>query len=204
MPHWSSLVAFAMLLALGAITTATDLKTGKIRNLHTYSFALAGLALWSVAGFFCAGQGGHAGGLAGAWEGFSRAGLGLLAGFLPCMILHFLFGLGMGDAKCMGAMGALFASWEGVLAAGFYGLIAGIATSLVVLARRGQLRGFGRNMGIIAMQAAAAKRPEVASAHKVPFALPLAIGAALAGVEQLLGMALPWTHLSPHAPAWLR
>lgn len=200
MPHWSSLVAYAAVLTLGAISSATDLKTGKVYNQHTYTFALAGLVLWSVAGFFCASSG-H--GWAGAGEGFSRAGLGLLAGFLPCMILHFLFGLGMGDAKCLGAMGALFASWESVLGTAFYGLIAGIVTSLVVLARRGQLRAVGRNMGLIAMQAAAVQRPEVHSQHPVPFCLPLAIGAALSGAEQLLGLTLPWSHLSPHAPAWI-
>lgn len=201
MPHWSSLAAFALILALGAISAATDLKTGKVYNRHTYTFALAGLAFWSVAGFFCAASG-H--GLAGAGEGFTRAGLGLLAGFLPCMVLHFLFGLGMGDAKCLGAMGALFASWEGVLGTAFYGLVAGVFTSLAVLAWRGQLRAFGRNVGLIALQAAAVKRPDVPSQHPVPFCLPLAIGAALSGIEQLLGVALPWAHLSPHAPAWIR
>lgn len=204
MPHWTSLVAFALVLALGAIAATTDIRTGKVYNRHTYAFALAGLAFWSVAGFFCAKTAdGSIGGLPGAWEGFSRAGLGLLAGFLPCMVLHFVFGLGMGDAKCIGAMGALFASWEGVLAMAFYGLIFGIFTSLFVLVKRGQLRTFGRNVSMIFMQAAAVKRPDITSSHPVPFCLPLALGAALAGVEQLLGVAMPWTHLSPHAPAWL-
>ncbi len=200
MPHWSSLVATALIVALGVIAAATDLKTGKVYNRHTYAFALTGLAFWSVVGFFCAKGGG---GLPGAWEGFSHACLGLIAGFLPCMVLHFVFGLGMGDAKCFGAMGALLASWEGVMAMAVYGLLFGVATSLVILARNGHLSGFFRNCYLIFVQAAAIRRPQVPSVHLVPFCLPLALGAVLAAVEQLLRVRLPWSHLSPHAQAWL-
>ncbi len=201
MPHWSSLVATSLIVALGAIAAVTDLKTGKVYNRHTYAFALAGLAFWSVAGFFCAKGGG---GLPGAWEGLTHACLGLLAGFVPCMVLHFLFGLGMGDAKFLGAMGALFASWEGVMAMVVYGLLFGVVTSMVVLFRNGQWRGFLRNCGLIFIQAAAIRRPEVPSVHMVPFCLPLALGALLAAAEQLLLVRLPWTHLSPHAPIWIQ
>lgn len=204
MPHWTGFIAFAAVLALGAIGAATDIRSGKVYNRHTYTFALAGLAFWSMAGFFCSVHGAPGwGGLAGAGEGFTRSGTALLIGFVPCMVLHFVFGLGMGDAKFIGAMGAWMASWEGVLAMCFYGLVAGLVTGLVVLAKKGQIRAFGRNLYLIFLQASAVRKPEIESAHTVPFCLPVALGAALAGAEQLLGLHLPWNALSPHAPPWL-
>ncbi len=204
MPHWTGFAACAAILALGLVGATTDIRSGKVYNQHTYSFALAGLAFWSMAGFFSTLHGTTGpGGWAGAGEGFSRSAIGLMAGFLPCMLLHFMFGLGMGDAKFIGAMGALFASWEGVLAMTFYGLAAGLVTSLVVLIWKGQIKAFGRNVGLILMQASVAKRPEVHSMHTVPFCLPMGVGAVTAGLEQLLQVHTPWNALSPHAPPWL-
>ena len=69
-------------------------------------------------------------GIASGWSGLGGALLGTAAGFLPLLILYFLRGIGAGDVKLFGALGA----WMGpaavlelmcysILLAGLIGLV---------------------------------------------------------------------------------
>ena len=68
--------------------------------------------------------------------GLAGAAVGLAVGFLPLLAAWMAGGIGGGDAKLMGAVGAL-AGWRFALAAMFYGfLIAGVMAVAVMLKRR--------------------------------------------------------------------
>lgn len=86
-----------LLVALVAVTSYTDLRTHKIRNVHTFSAMLVGLVLAGVLG-----------GLAGLGD----AALGLLVGGVVMMPLYALGIMKAGDVKLAMAIGALLGPWE--------------------------------------------------------------------------------------------
>ena len=81
-----------VLAVLVTIAAGLDLAHHKIPNWLTYTGMVVGLAF---------------GGLAGGWPGLGMAALGLVAGFLPMLVMYMGGGLGAGDVKLMGAVGAL-------------------------------------------------------------------------------------------------
>ncbi|MDK1030732.1 MAG: A24 family peptidase [Planctomycetia bacterium] len=80
-------------LLVGVLLTAAccDLRRGKIYNWLTYPAIIVGLVLGAVAG----------------WEEFLNNARGLAAGFGVLFIGFLLRGIGGGDVKLMGAIGAL-------------------------------------------------------------------------------------------------
>lgn len=167
-------LVLAILLTLAAVC---DIRTHRIPNALT----LAGLTL----GLMWHGWRGGSSGLFLSLEGMAVAGLALLP--------YALGGLGAGDVKLLGAvgalMGAIFLLWTllGTVLAG--GLLA-----LVWAARRGVLRDtlqnaliglhlLGRGAGVSAVASAS-------KAGKMPLAPAIALGAAFAFVH-LYGRALP-------------
>lgn len=117
-------VALILLLAMLAVSIATDLRAGKIYNAVTVSCALAGLAL-AAAGGGIRGIGDHL--------------LGVVVVVLILLVLAPLGRLGGGDIKLLMAVGALqglsFALWA-LLFTG----IAGGLLALGVTIRRRQLK----------------------------------------------------------------
>jgi len=87
------LVVNGCLLAVVAAAAVVDLLTGKVPNWLTYPAAALGLGAWA----FMRG-----------WPGVGSSAAGLAVGFVPLFILYRTgAGLGGGDVKLMGAVGAL-------------------------------------------------------------------------------------------------
>jgi prepilin peptidase CpaA len=116
---------FYQIFALGIATVAAgwDLATRRIPNALTFGAALAALIV-------------HA--WVGGWSGLGMAALGWIAGMALFFPVFALGGMGAGDVKLMGALGA----WLGPVAAAWVALYSGIAggvLGLLVAASSGYL-----------------------------------------------------------------
>ena len=184
LPEW---IAYIGLLGVVTAAAVADIRTEKIPNRLTYPAALGGLVFWLVAGLV-AGRG-----LSGEPAAFTGSLIGLLAGLIPFFILITIGGLGGGDMKLMAAIGAVAGRWEVVLATTVYALLIGalIAIVLMIKHRRVKLTLY-RLVGIATTRGGAIKPDDLPGGPKVPFALAAALGAAIGGAEQMLGL---WTPL---------
>ncbi|WP_171056171.1 A24 family peptidase [Paenibacillus sinopodophylli] len=154
------MLAIATLLIWAFIT---DLKSQIIPNRLTLPFFVAAFIYHTVAN-----------GLTGA----GAAALGAAAGFVPLLLLHMAKGIGAGDVKLFGAIGA----WTGVLVVlqlMFYAILYAGAIGLLLLLVN---RDFGKRVasGVIAIISPAAgwRKPEwlqwAGSGKKFPFMLAVA------------------------------
>jgi len=180
-------IAYALLAVTLGVAAVTDWRTGRIFNWLTYPAILVGVAYWGLAG------------LAGAERGLIDAMVGLAAGILPFAVLLTLGGLHGGDMKLMGAVGALSAMWQVVLATAVYGLLIAAVFALVIMVRRGLVKQtFRRIFGAAMMKASRVKADlDEQPTATVPFAAAAALGGLLAGAEQMLALATPWAWLGP-------
>ena len=179
------ILAYIAIVAVCIAASVTDLRTGRIPNKLTASAMLAGLVFWLVAGLV-AGRGlvGNEGQISGT---LTASFLGLLSGLIPFAILVMLGGLGGGDMKLMGAIGAWGASWRIVLDTTIYALVAGAVIAIVLMVRTGRVRlTLARLIGIAASGGKAVTPDDDASAPKVPFAVAALAGIAIAGAEHML------------------
>jgi prepilin peptidase CpaA len=99
------------------IASIADLKTRRIPNLLTFPMMLVGFAYHGVTS-----------GLSGL--GFSTAGLGI--GISVFLIPYLMGGMGAGDAKLMGAAGAILGP-KGVLIAAAMSILIGLVYAIVLL-----------------------------------------------------------------------
>ncbi len=174
--HWAYCV-LAVVLVAGSYT---DVRYGKIYNWITYPGVLIGLA-------------GHAivGGLAGEDQlriGLAGSAAGLAVGYLPLMLAFLAGGIGGGDAKLMGAVGAL-TGWQFALAAMMYGFaVAAVMAIVVMLAKRITRRTLRRMWWslVLLVKARQATDPATPESPKIPFGLALCIGSGIALVEVLV------------------
>jgi prepilin peptidase CpaA len=185
MPPLSVAWAYVVLAALLGASAVTALRSGQIYNVVTYPAAALGLI-------------GHTffGGIEGRGECMGLWGAlgGLAMGFFP-MLLPWLAGGGSaGDAKLMGAVGAL-TGWRFALSALFYGLLVCLLMAVVVMVRK---RVFRRTLLrvwrflVLALAPKGVVRPTTADSPKVPMGVAFSLGAVAALVEVLL-----------HRPGWL-
>lgn len=166
---WSYIVLAVTLVA----ASVTDIRKGKIYNWITYPAALIGL-------------GGHliTGGLWGDPDHLGLAGSlgGLAAGFGPLLLAWLAGGIGGGDAKVMGSVGALV-GWKFAVTSLFYGLAVAVVMAVIVMIRKKVVRNtFGR-LGRFFLLWAGKARPNAPTTPKsptVPFGFALCIGAAIA------------------------
>ena len=148
-----------------------DLRTRRIPNWLTFPAAAAGLVAATVA------HGGH---------GTVASAGGFLVGLALFFPLFLLKGLGAGDVKLMGALGA----WLGtsvVFGVAFYTALAGGLLALGLIAAHGYGRQAVRNMRLLLTHwRVFGIRPldsltlETSAGPKLPYALPIAAGVALA------------------------
>lgn len=179
------ILAYIAILGVCIGASVTDLRTGRIPNKLTASAMLAGLVFWLIAGLV-AGRGlvGAEGTVSGT---LAASFLGLLCGLIPFAILVMLGGLGGGDMKLMGAIGAWGASWRIVLDTTVYALLAGALIAVVLMVRTGRVRlTLARLVGIAASRGKVISPDDDASAPKVPFAVAALVGIAIAGAEHML------------------
>ncbi len=175
----SDIWAYAVLAVVLIIAAVTDLRSGKIYNWTTYPAMLIGLVGHAVIG--------------GLWGDVSQAGkpgcmglvdslLGLAIGAGPLLAVRFAGGMGGGDVKVMGAIGAL-AGWRFALSAMFYGFaIAAILAMLIMIRKRIVRDTLGRIGRFIFLLFVRMKPgdPATPESPKLAFGLALCIGAMLA------------------------
>ncbi len=186
-------LAYIAILGVCLAASVTDLRTGRIPNKLTASAMLGGLVFWLAAGLV-AGRGlvGAEGAISGT---LTASFLGLLCGLIPFAILVMMGGLGGGDMKLMGAIGAWSAHWRIVLDTTIYALAAGVVIAFILMIRHGRVRlTLTRLFGIAASGGKAVAPDDDVSAPKVPFAVAALAGFALAGAEHMLWF-WPWPPL---------
>jgi prepilin peptidase CpaA len=157
--------------ALAGVACWFDVRTRRIPNRLTFPAAALGIAAATAA---------HGG------SGALASAAGLFVGLMLFFPLFALKGLGAGDVKLMGALGA----WLGttvVLGVAFYTTLAGgvLALALIVKHRYGSQAV--RNLWLLLTHwRVSGLRPldaltlETAKGPKLPYALPIAVGLALA------------------------
>lgn len=174
--HWAYCV-LAVVLVAGSYT---DVRYGKIYNWITYPGVLIGLA-------------GHAivGGLAGQDQvriGLAGSAAGLAVGYLPLMLAFLAGGIGGGDAKLMGAVGAL-TGWQFTLAAMMYGFAVAAVMAIVVMLAKKVARQTLRRMWwslVLVIKARQVTDPATPESPKIPFGLALCIGSGISLIEVLV------------------
>lgn len=184
-------MAYGVMVLVTLTASVTDLKTGLIPNRLTYPAVLVGLVFWPIAG-------GVMGGADLAWELAQQSWIGMLCGLLPFALLVLTAGLGGGDMKLMAAVGALSASWEVVLSTTIYALAVALVMTVFVMFRKGVAKQtLGRVISAALLASARVKADLPKDSPTVAFAAAVAIGAAVAGAEQMLGWDSPWRGFSP-------
>ena len=184
MPIWSA----AALGVLVVVAAAADLRAGKVPNYLTYPAILIGLAGHALAGGLRGGQGQM--GLTGALAGFA-------VGFGPLALCWLAGGIGGGDAKLMGGIGAL-AGWRFAIGAMLYGFIVAALMAVVVMIRRRAVRRTLRRvlhtMVLLISPGAKPADPTGPDSPTIPFAVALCVGtaAAMASAAIKSGLAGRW------------
>ncbi|MFP3937294.1 MAG: prepilin peptidase [Phycisphaerae bacterium] len=170
---------FIVLGVVVIVSAVTDVRSGRVPNYVTYAGIAVGLIGHTLLGGL---RGGDAGmGLYAALAGFA-------VGFFPLLAVWLAGGIGGGDAKLMGAVGAL-TGWRFALSALFYGLLAALVLAAIVMLRKRivwrTLRRLFRFL-VLMMTPSKPADPAAGESEKVPFALALCIGSAAALLEALL------------------
>jgi prepilin peptidase CpaA len=107
-------------LIIALVACVTDVRSRRIPNVLTFGAAAAGLAF-------------HA--LAPAGEGITSAGLGMVLGVAAFFIPFALGGLGGGDVKLLGALGAWLGPATTVWVVLYTGVAGGVMAVVVSIAR---------------------------------------------------------------------
>lgn len=180
-------VAMGLLCVTLVIAATCDLRTHKVPNVVIYPAILAGFGWWLVVGLL---------GLSadqGVLAPLADSVIGFGAGFIPFAILFAMGGLGGGDVKTMGAVGAISAQWQCVLSTTVYAFVIGALMAVFVMIRKRLVkRTLGRLFGA-ALMAAARTRPDLPQdTERIPFAVAICIGGIVAGMETLLDVKTPW------------
>jgi Flp pilus assembly protein protease CpaA len=181
----SQTLAYVMLGLVLLTAAAMDWRRGVVPNLLTYPAIVVGLVYWTIAM------------LLGSPVGVVDALCGLAAGLIPFALIFYAGGLGGGDVKLMGAVGAISASWSCVLSTTVYGLVVAMLMAIFVMIRRRMVKATLMRLLAAAMGAKGQVGEADGSVVTVPLAVALALGGLVAGAEQMLGWHSPWAWLSP-------
>ena len=182
-PAWRYLAwAYGVLTVVLIVAAVTDVRRGLIYNWITYPAVAIGLIGHTLVG--------------GVWGvndaqtqtyqlGLIGSLVGLAVGFMPLLLAWIAGGVGGGDAKLMGAVGAL-AGWRFALGAMFFGFaVAGIMAVAVMILRRIVRRTLGRvgRFLVLLLTPTRPAAPVSEDSPKIPFGLALCIGSAVALIE---------------------
>jgi prepilin peptidase CpaA len=123
----SDLFLTAVLTSILIIAVTVDLRVRKIPNLLTFPAMLAALTFHSVTG---------------GWKGFVFSAEGLALGIALFLIPYIMGGMGAGDAKLMGAIGAIVGPRGVFLACLFTAVAGGFYALIVFLLNRPYFKSF--------------------------------------------------------------
>jgi prepilin peptidase CpaA len=167
----SSTIAAVIAIAIGLGACVTDLRSRRIPNVLTFGSAFIAFAYYGVIA-----------GPAGLLQSLAGWGTGILM-FLPFFALR---GLGGGDVKLLGALGAWLGAGTVLWVALFAGIVGG-ALALALTLTRGELPrvlrnfyllfGFWRVMGLRPFPELSLDRP---GAPRLAYAVPIFAGLSLA------------------------
>ena len=187
MPIAINILAFVLLLGVCATASVTDVRTKLIPNKLTFPAMLVGMVFWLIVGLSL-GKGilGDTGAVHGTLAGSVMA---LFLGLVPFVILVFIGGLGMGDAKLMGAVGAISGQWQVVVGTTIYALVVAAIMGIFTMIATGRVRlTLYRLLGIALSAGKVIKPDDSEDAPTVPFGVAIAVGAALTGAEWMVGL----------------
>ncbi|MCC6580545.1 MAG: prepilin peptidase [Phycisphaeraceae bacterium] len=187
MAESSPWIRFVLLAAVLTVAAITDCRRGLAPNWLTLPAIAGGWVLSAALGWF-------EGGAAGAQQMAMDSLVATLAGFVPMVAVYCLGGFGGGDVKLVAAYGAITGSSLCVLNMAVYSLTLAAIMAVFVMIRSGRVKQtFGRLTSALLSIVARSKPVIPEDGPRVPFALAVAIGGILAGVECLLGAAMPWS-----------
>ena len=182
-----NVVAMVLMSLMLIIAAYCDIKTKKVPNKLVLPAIVAGWVWWALWG------------AVGSdpdltfWIGLRESFVGFLAGFLPFAAIYASGALGGGDVKTMAAVGALSAQWETVLSTTVYACVASLLIAVIVMIKYGIVKQtFARLFGMAMVKASGAKVEMPDSSPQIPFALAIALGGILAGLETMIGVKTPW------------
>lgn len=152
------------IFVLLVIAIYTDLSRKKVYNWTTIPAICLGLALhFSRDG----------------WPGAGNSLLGFIAGFGLLFICYLAGGMGGGDVKLMGAIGAL-GGYPFVLWAAFYSALAGGLMAVIIMIWQGALREGLKQTGRLFLRLVAPVREKTVTApredREVPYGVAIVIG----------------------------
>jgi len=170
--------SIAFLAATLIAAAVTDVRSGKVLNVVTYPAIIAGVLLqWWLGGA----------------DGLVRSLCGFAAGFGPLAICWASGGVGGGDVKLMGAVGAL-TDWRFAVAAMFCGFAVAAGMAVVVMIRKRivvrTLKRIWRALWLAVIPGVKAVSPSEADSPKIPFGVALCVGSAAVLADSLAGGAL--------------
>lgn len=167
---WPPVTTVAV-LAVVVVAAFLDVKNRRVPNALTLGAAVVALALHSVLN---------------GWPGLLIAASGWAVGLLLFLPLYAVRGMGAGDVKLLAAIGAWLGP-EGALWTALYGAVAGGVLAVVVMLARGYARKAVANIAaLLNAWRLGGVRPvdgitlESSTGPRLPYALPLAVGAAIA------------------------
>jgi len=187
-------VAVGVLACVLIAAAVADLKTGLIPNRLTLPAMLFGI-LWATIWPLLAGSADAP--LTAAASGLATSLLTCIGTLLAFGLIRMGGGLGWGDVKLMGAVGAITADPRVVLSTTVYALVIAALIAIYLMIRHGLVKRTLRRLGSAAMLAGAKVKPDFPedgpeASPTVPFALGVAVGGILAASEVLLGLQTPW------------
>ncbi|MEO0514660.1 MAG: A24 family peptidase [Planctomycetota bacterium] len=184
-------IAYSLVVGVTLAAAVTDLRTGLIPNRLTYPAVILGLAFWPIVGAIM-------GDYSLTIELTKNAWIGMMCGLVPFALLVMTAGLGGGDMKLMAAVGAWSASWEVVLSTTIYALIIALVMTVWTMIRKGVVKQTLSRVFSAALLASARVKADLPKdSPTVAFAAAVAVGASIAGAEQMLGWDSPWRGFSP-------
>ena len=116
-----------LLLILLISTACVDLAKHKIPNKITFPAIITALLCHSIFS---------------GWEGILFSLGGIAAGIALLIVPYLMGGMGAGDAKLMGAIGAIIGAKAAIVAFLFSALAGGVYAIVLILIRRDHFRGF--------------------------------------------------------------
>jgi prepilin peptidase CpaA len=124
-----------LLLGMTSVAAIFDIRTHKIPNLLTFPAILLALCYYTVE---------H------GWAGFLFSAGGLGAGIALLLLPYLMGGMGAGDAKLMGAIGACLGAERTLVAFLFIAPIGCLYALMVVILQRHRFKGYFKQLWLTA------------------------------------------------------